>query len=424
MLETFDLLRAQRDDDRANLVTPVKFSERMNDDRRSRDLDELFRDLPAESAAAAGGGNDGDIHSGDWRLASAIRHFSYAIWRMKYDLWRTPGASSIDRWSRHGCGAWGPVAVIAPGVPCIAHLRLLVFNPSEDHLARRGLQHAGHDHIDIFTDQSARVVNHYHGAVVQVGHALVVLLAFLEDEDLHDLAWQHDGFQGVRQLVDIEHLDAAQVGDFVEIEVVGHDRRVELFTQLDQLQVYFAHVRKIGFVNLHVERAVFLNALENIKTAPPPVAFGGIRRIGDLLQFAQDELRDENRAAHKTGFGDVGDAPVNDHAGVENFVALLRAAVTQYAAERRKVQVIAFRGADQQSDVGHEKRQRQRHKGFDRLIPVLRGDQEPDHRRTDDAEDRSRGRADQGFKRGAPNAKLEEDYPARQYRAGHRRKRS
>src|SRR5262249_44099728 len=96
LLETFDLLRAQRDDDRANLVTPVKFSERMNDDRRSRDLDELFRDLPAESTAAAGGGNDGDIHSGDWRVAPPICHVSYAISQMNYDIWRTPGASSIN----------------------------------------------------------------------------------------------------------------------------------------------------------------------------------------------------------------------------------------------------------------------------------------------------------------------------------------
>src|SRR4029450_13915209 len=99
------------------------------------------------------------------------------------------------------------------------------FNPPEGHLTRRGLQHTGHDHVDIFTDQSARVINHHHRAVVQIGHALIVFLTLFEDEDLHDLAGQHDGFQGVGQLVDVEHFDAAQVSDFVEIEVVGHDLR-------------------------------------------------------------------------------------------------------------------------------------------------------------------------------------------------------
>src|SRR5262249_26794825 len=169
----------------------------------------------------------------------------------------------------------------------------------------------------------------------------------LENEDLHYLAGQHDGLERVGQLVDVEHFDAAQVGDLIEIEVVGHDGRVELLAEFDQLQVDFAHVREIGFVNLHVEVAVFLDALKDVQSAPATVALGGIGRIGDLLQFAQDELRDKNRAAHKTGLGYVGDAPVNDHAGVENLVALLRPAVDQNAAERREVEEIALRGANQ-----------------------------------------------------------------------------
>src|SRR5262249_23558352 len=196
-------------------------------------------------------------------------------------------------------------------------------------------------------DQAPRIIHYNHRPVVEVGYPLVIFLAFFEDEDLHDFARQHDGLERIGQFVDVEHLDAAQVGDFVEVEIVGHDGRVELFAQFDQLQIHFAHVREIGFVNLHVEVTVFLYALKDVQAAPAPVAFRGIGGIGDLLQFAQDELGNQNRAAHKAGFGDVGDAPVNDHAGVENLVALLRPAVAQDPAERRQVQIIAFRGANQ-----------------------------------------------------------------------------
>src|SRR5262249_50558769 len=119
MLETFDLLRAQRDDDRANLVTPVKFSERMNDDRRSRDLDELFRDLPAESAAAAGGGNDGNVHiavsngrrmvgSGQWTVGGPITILPTAPCPLPLSPPMEPARVWVSRAGR-GNRPWGPV---------------------------------------------------------------------------------------------------------------------------------------------------------------------------------------------------------------------------------------------------------------------------------------------------------------------------
>src|SRR5215831_17668629 len=60
-----------------------------------------------------------------------------------------PTTISINRRGRHGRGSGRPVAV---SVPRIAQLRLLVLNAPEDHLARRGLQHAGHDHVNVLAD--------------------------------------------------------------------------------------------------------------------------------------------------------------------------------------------------------------------------------------------------------------------------------
>ena len=62
--EGLDLIRSKRHDDRPNLRAFVKSPQRMNEDRRARDLDKLFWSLTAESASTAGGGNDGDVHMG------------------------------------------------------------------------------------------------------------------------------------------------------------------------------------------------------------------------------------------------------------------------------------------------------------------------------------------------------------------------
>jgi hypothetical protein len=61
-----------------------------------------------------------------------------------------------------------------------------------------------------------------------------------------------------------------------------------------------------------------LDALQNVQPAPAAVALHGIGRIGHQLQFAQHELRNHQHAVEEAGLGDIGDAAVDDHAGVEN----------------------------------------------------------------------------------------------------------
>src|SRR4030095_14710639 len=57
----------------------------------------------------------------------------------------------------------------------------LVVNFSENHFAGRRLQHTGHRNVSVLSNQPPRVVHHDHRAVVEISHALVVFLAFLED---------------------------------------------------------------------------------------------------------------------------------------------------------------------------------------------------------------------------------------------------
>src|SRR5262249_62237448 len=85
--------------------------------------------------------------------------------------------------------------------------RLVVLEPSEDHAAGRRLQLRGDGGGDRLADVALAVVDHHHGAVVEIGHALTALLALLHDVDVHDFAGQDDGLEGVGQLVDVEHGD-------------------------------------------------------------------------------------------------------------------------------------------------------------------------------------------------------------------------
>src|SRR5713226_6885602 len=59
---------------------------------------------------------------------------------------------------------------------------------AEDHLPGSGLVHRGDDDVDRLVDHSARAIYDDHGAVVQIGDPLVVLLAFAQDEDAHCFA--------------------------------------------------------------------------------------------------------------------------------------------------------------------------------------------------------------------------------------------
>ena len=88
-----------------------------------------------------------------------------------------------------------------------------------------------------------------------------------------------------------------------------------------------------------------LDTLQDVEAAPAAVALHGIARIRHQLQLAQHELRDHQHAVEKAGFGDVGNAAVDDHTGVQDlkgFLGTLFAA--EDAAQGRKVQHVAFVG--------------------------------------------------------------------------------
>src|ERR1039457_6153744 len=98
---------------------------------------------------------------------------------------------------------------------------------------------------------------------------------FLQNEDPHGLARQHDGLERIGQFVDVEHLHAMQLGDLVQIEVVGDDLRVVDLGQLDQLHVHLADMREIVLDDLDVEVGHLLDALQDVEPAASAIALHG-----------------------------------------------------------------------------------------------------------------------------------------------------
>ena len=97
------------------------------------------------------------------------------------------------------------------------------------------------------------------------------------------------------------------------------------------------------------------HALQDVEAATAALALRRIGGVGDHLQLAQDEFRNDQHAFEETGFRDIGDAAVDDRAGVNDLgIALARALSGEQPAQRGEVEQVALARAHHQADVGHE----------------------------------------------------------------------
>src|SRR5207244_10485612 len=81
-----------------------------------------------------------------------------------------------------------PRSSVAVRMTFIMHSVNAIVESAKYHLTGSGLQYAGDRDIDGSRNQFLGVVDHYHGSVIEVRDALVILFAFLQNEDAHGLA--------------------------------------------------------------------------------------------------------------------------------------------------------------------------------------------------------------------------------------------
>jgi hypothetical protein len=99
----------------------------------------------------------------------------------------------------------------------------------------------------------------------------------------------------------------------------------------------------------------FLNTLEDVETAAAAIPLHGIGRVGHHLEFVQNELRNYQNAVEETGIGDIGDAAVDDDAGIEDL--LIGAGLgfsAEYSAQSAEIEQFALGGASDASEVNEE----------------------------------------------------------------------
>ena len=111
-----------------------------------------------------------------------------------------------------------------------------------------------------------------------------------------------------------------------------------------------------------------LNLLQDVEAAPAAIALHRVGGIGDELQFLQHELRNDQRAVDESGFADVRDAAVDDHAGVENLVVALRRGRAEQADEPRGLEPFAVLAAEHEAQV----RQHDQHEAVKELDAAIR----------------------------------------------------
>src|SRR5579883_1638824 len=157
----------------------------------------------------------------------------------------------------------------------------------EDHPASDRLQHAGHDDVRFLTDEPAAVLDHDHGAVVEIADTLVRLLAVTNDLHVQLFSGKHDGFNGIGEFIDVEDCDALHVRDAVEVVIVREQFASEILCQPDQLGIRAPNIRVVALA--HFERAGLLQTFEHFQPAASARPFHGVGRIGDRLQLPEDK---------------------------------------------------------------------------------------------------------------------------------------
>ena len=128
------------------------------------------------------------------------------------------------------------------------------------------------------------------------------------------------GFSAVGQVVEVDHGDALQPGDLVEVVVVGDQLALQMLGQRDQLQIdrQAGELGQIALVDHQLDVGVVAEPVEDVQPAPAAAAAQPVGAVGHGLQFADDELGHDQLPVENVRLHHVGDPPVDHHAGVED----------------------------------------------------------------------------------------------------------
>lgn len=190
----------------------------------------------------------------------------------------------------------------------------LLAKAGEEELAGRGLVDFGDDDGHILPHEEPRTINDNHGPVGEVPYSLLPLLSLVGDFEGEILTRDDGHFEGLGQIIDIEHFDALGAGVLGQVKIHGHKFRLPAFGKRYQLMIHFGSLIDVIIDYFYFHRRVCLLALELAHNFQPPPALGppdSVRTIGDVLDFTQDHARDD-QCPHDEAAVDYGKDPSID----------------------------------------------------------------------------------------------------------------
>jgi hypothetical protein len=223
---------------------------------------------------------------------------------------------------------------------------LLEFGEDDD--AGASLKEALDLDFDVLTNGGVAVVDNDHGAVGQVANALTLVFAFTDDAKGEHFAGQKDDTQGLGHFVEVDVVNALEFGEFAKVVIISEKLRAEVAGKADEFAVDSSFVREIAVVDFDLVGRVFLDAAEDFESATSASALDGIFGVGDLLKFFKHEARNDNDALQEIGFDKVGDATIDDDAGVEQeeVVGLILFCEADVGNDEREIFFVAAHGED------------------------------------------------------------------------------
>jgi len=133
-----------------------------------------------------------------------------------------------------------------------------------------------------------------------------------------------------------------------------------------------------------------LDALKDIQAPAAAIPLQRVGGVGNLLEFAQHEVRNHENPVKETGFANIRDPAVDHNAGVENLVRLLgRPFSSKDAAKRRQIQQVPFIRPYHQPNVSHQEKDKELDKGERAGVENGIRQHVADERRSDNTHDRA-----------------------------------
>src|SRR3954451_2848294 len=223
----------------------------------------------------------------------------------------------------------------------------------EEHAPHRRLYVRGDTRRDLSAYEMGSARDDDHRAVVEEPDALPGLAAGAAHREGHDLAGHVHRAHALGQAVQVQHADALQLGDPLQIEVGGEEADVEAPGERNELCVHFVELGDLVVDDVQADAWVTLQAVEDLEASAAAATARRVCGVGDALELVEHEPGNEERSPQKTRRCHRPETTVDrraavDEQGVGSDVAAVAGRPHERARRktRHRQQLLALAGAD------------------------------------------------------------------------------